>query len=225
MLVFFPATQELERQPQILEGCAKLLVRQNSKLQNETCKALGTFAFGSDGVATQITRAPSMLDNIAKVMSNDDKDSQLEAARLICNCASYSMEAAESIAQNQATVSALLRLCKSKDAQVKSKAIGAVSCLSACPAAMEILQNTSVVDDSLMPCVLSKRPLFGGKDVFEVTRLDALTAIVNLGKHVDMTNSTAREALKTFKVRSCPLSRMHPCGKHSYLDMYACHLA
>jgi hypothetical protein len=192
--------QELQRQPEILEGCAKLLVRQNSKLQNETCKALGTFAFGSDGVAVQITRAPHMLDNIAKIMSNDEKDAQLEAARVICNCASYSNEAAESIAQNQATITALLRLCKSKDAQIKSKAVGAVACLSANPAAVEVLQNTSVVDDSLMPCVMSKKPLFGSKDLFDQTRLDALTAIVNLGKHVEMGNSTAKEALKTFKV-------------------------
>eukprot|EP00285_Hemiselmis_virescens_P011304 CAMPEP_0173380356 /NCGR_PEP_ID=MMETSP1356-20130122/3055_1 /TAXON_ID=77927 ORGANISM="Hemiselmis virescens, Strain PCC157" /NCGR_SAMPLE_ID=MMETSP1356 /ASSEMBLY_ACC=CAM_ASM_000847 /LENGTH=399 /DNA_ID=CAMNT_0014333917 /DNA_START=75 /DNA_END=1274 /DNA_ORIENTATION=- len=191
---------ELSRQPEVLEGCAKLLTRTNSKLQTKACQAIGTYAFGSETVATQIVQSPGMLDNLASVMEQDDKAAQLEAARTVCNCTAYSVEAADAFAAHTGCVNALTNLCGSKDAAVKAKAIAAISSLSAYPNGAEVLKNTSIVDTTLIPIVNSKKSLFGNNDLFQVTRLDAMTAIVNLrGGNIDLNKATAKEALKTFK--------------------------
>jgi len=190
---------EVARQPEVLEGCAKLLTRTNSKLQAKAAQAIGTYAFGSETVASQIVQAPGMLDNLATIMEQDDKDAQLEAARTVCNCASYSREAVDTIVANGNLMTALQGLCASKDAKVKSKAIAAISCLSAYPNAATVLQNTPIVESYLMPVVSAKKGLFGSNDIFQVTRLDAITAVVNLGGTVHIGKSATKEALKSFK--------------------------
>ena len=190
---------EVARQPEVLEGCAKLLTRTNSKLQAKAAQAIGTYAYGSETVASQIVQAPGMLDNLATIMEQDDKSAQLEAARTVCNCASYSREAAEAIVANANLLSALQGLCGSKDANVKAKAIAAVSSLSAYPSASETLKNTGIVNGALMPVVGAKKGLFGSNDTFQVTRLDAMTAVVNLGGSVSLGKAATKEALKSFK--------------------------
>jgi len=190
---------EVSRQPEVLEGCAKLLTRTNSKLQAKAAQAIGTYAFGSETVASQIVQAPGMLDNLATIMEQDDKTAQLEGARTVCNCASYSQEAAEAIVNNASVVAALQNLCASKDANVKAKAIAAISSLSAYPAAVTVLNQTSVVSSTLMPVVNAKKGLFGSNDTFQVTRLDAMTAVVNLGGSINLSKGSTKEALKSFK--------------------------
>mmetsp|Transcript_57740 Transcript_57740/g.141645 ORF Transcript_57740/g.141645 Transcript_57740/m.141645 type:complete len:410 (-) Transcript_57740:365-1594(-) len=193
------AQRELEDEPEVINGMSRLLVRKNSKLSAQACRALGTFSYGSNAVSCAVVRAPGMLDNLANLMETDTKESQLEAARLLCNCAAYSIEAAEEIAMNPAVLDALQKLCRSKDMQVKAKGVGCISTLSECPAALEVLKNTTIVEDCLMNCVFAKKGLFGNKDLFDAQRMDALTAIVNLDKYVDLSKSTAKDSLKTFK--------------------------
>lgn len=195
-------------QPSVIEGCAKMLSRTNSKLQREACKAIGNFAYGSDAVAASIVSADGMLDNLAVVMTQDDTSAQIEACRAVSNCGAYSQDAAEGIVNHKDLVAALERLCASKKADVKAKAVAALSCLTAYPNCASILKVGSVLS-TLMPVVAEKKSMFGNKDLFDVTRLDAMTAIVNLDGNIDVSRGIAKDALKTFK--ACLVASLKGC--------------
>lgn len=141
-----------------------------------------------------------MLDNLAVVMTQDDTSAQLEAARVISNCGAYSSDAAEAIVANKDVMSALQGLCSSKNAQVKSRAVAAIATLTAYPTCAKVMKEETTVMSSLMPMVSDKKSMFGSTDLFQVTRLDAMTAVTNLDGTVNVSKAIAKDALKSFKM-------------------------
>ena len=192
-------SQEISSKPEVIEGVSKLLTRTNSKIQRDACKAIGNFA-RSDTVASSVVSTPGMLDNLAVVMTQDDTSAQMEAARAIANCGAYSSDAAEAIVANKDVLSALQGLTSSKNAQLKSRAVAAIATLSAYPMCAKKMKEETTIVNSLMPMVSDKKSMFGSNDLFQSTRLDAMTAVTNLDGTINVSKPVAKDALKSFKM-------------------------
>jgi hypothetical protein len=214
---------EICRSHEMLQALASLLRSPSERCRYEACRALGNIAFQNPGLIGQalppgaleatgaadaletdnclaLVRTVGMLDGLRYVLQVGSVNSKHEAARVVNNCAAYSVSAAQVIVQSSGLIQALKGLCGAagRAQRTRAKAIGAINCLSTYDETRPYLVSSRVVEDALIPALHQKKKAFGDSDEFKAMQADAVMATANLvGKNENSPIATEPDGLRT----------------------------
>ena len=173
--------EQIRRENAIPKLCA-ILRTPCWEAKYQACSALSELAFRNEKNCITIVRTPGALDAVVELIrSGNGGTMQEDAALVVNNCAAFSEKACPAIVACPGLVDSLKCLAIEGSFGAKNVAVGAINCLSRCPAAKRDLMASRVVEEALTPVL--REP--GSGDKHEARLARAAMAMANLTGNVD----------------------------------------
>ena len=152
----------------------RLLSQASDEARYQACSALSELAFRNERNCIGIVRVPGALDALINILNNSNM--QEDAALVLNNCAAFCEDACQIMVHNKGLIPALKKLAVGPEIEAKNVAVGAINCLSRCPAAKDILLAYEIVKEALAPVLREA----GSGDKHEARLARAAMAVANL---------------------------------------------
>lgn len=165
--------QQIRREGAISHLC-RLLTETSIEARYQACSALSELAFRNERNCIGIVCVPGALDALINLLNNSNM--QEDAALVLNNCAAFCEDACQIMVRYRGLVPALKKLAVGPVMGAKNVAVGAINCLSRCPAAKDILMSYRIVEEALTPVLRET----GSGDKHEARLARAAMAVANL---------------------------------------------
>mmetsp|Transcript_27018 Transcript_27018/g.54893 ORF Transcript_27018/g.54893 Transcript_27018/m.54893 type:complete len:428 (-) Transcript_27018:267-1550(-) len=165
--------QQIRREGAIPHLC-RLLTESSIEARYQACSALSELAFRNERNCIGIVCVPGALDALIHLLNNSNM--QEDAALVLNNCAAFCEDACQIMVRYKGLVPALKKLAIGPVMGAKNVAVGAINCLSRCPAAKDILMSYRIVEEALTPVLRET----GSGDKHEARLARAAMAVANL---------------------------------------------